>query len=806
MFINRHSIRGWLLVSILLLNGCNGDTDTNNDNSVGKDSSAVSLLAENVMLPSITNNRAQVNLKDKIHVQSDEEQSSEVDNYVANVESIDERKECSEIQINSTGFFVDVGDFVGVCSYKYDAANRSYPDASAQAYSIVVSQKDVNGPVATFKPISRTTMVNLPVTIDLGEELDGMVPSGYKLSQEVSLFGFGSVEVDTDNEAITYIPTSESEAGFTRIIYSYDNESSVIVGNITISLSEEANSAPNAPNIDYSEFGKPQINVNEEVVIDLSSYVSDPDGDAIQLIDVNSWNAAVTPVVPHDMNNLEFSFYSTTVGEHIVSYVLSDHFGGYASGLVRIEVYDPKKAPPWGNIKMDDKLFWGPLSKAEADAQGIDFTGTHYEKDTTIAISVFSQAEKQCQSLGRLPTAEEMRQLSQIHASDVSGYNWPLELGYYAKDGSEVKIIDIVNGNDTAANVNGQYVTCVTEGGFIIDSSESVLSAVADGREEAKVVAKVSAGGKPIAGVTVFANVDGDATLKNSEAQTNEDGFAKFGLVSKSAGHVDVTLSMKHMDTSPKATVQFLADERTANLKLNTTIDEQSADGGVDEVVASVVDVNNNPIPNLPIEFSSKDTVEIRSSSVQTGTDGKMRAEVVWTGKVPEDDVQAIVQGAYTTSLDTLISDRTDVHFKGVSYEVVNAYQKMQGTIDRPAVVCALITKNGKEASDVKVQWTSKESWVTPLASETTSNGLGEACTLFNLLDSAHHDEFVEVTAAVASSLATTKINFVENTVPLISVKLSEAGTDSSPAIVVAHVNDQDAVPVQDEPSLGVRQ
>ncbi|WP_158655044.1 Ig-like domain-containing protein [Vibrio campbellii] len=504
-------------------------------------------------------------------------------------------------------------------------------------------------------------------------------------------------------------------------------------------------------------------------------------------------------MAPENMDNLAFKFSSTKVGEHIVSYIISDHFGGYANGLVRIEVTDPSKVPPWGNITMDDKLFWGPLTKSQADAKGIEFTGTNYEKEAVVATSVISQAQQQCKPLGRLPTPEEMHQLSEIKAGDVGAYNWPIEVGYYAKIGSQVKVIDISRGNEITANAEGQYVTCVTEGGFVVDESKSDLYAIANGTDEAKVVVKVTAGGTPVPDVSVFAEAQKGATLKNSEAQTDEDGLASFSLVSLVAGSTEVVLSMDELEATPTATVRFVADETTASLSLETETDWQDSDGGINEVVAALVDANGNPIFDRPIQFNSFDTINIKPKSVTTNTNGEITAEVTWDGESFLEDVEAKVFGTYTTTLDQKIGDSTTVHFKGSNYRVESVYQKQQGTTDTHAYVCALVTKDGVQASEVKVLWSSSESWAAPIDSETESNGLGEACTEINLLDPAHHSEPVDITARIGSSQAKTSIMFSDDLTSRIWVKLYEGGSDISPAKVVANIVDDVGQPVSNK-------
>lgn len=74
-------------------------------------------------------------------------------------------------------------------------------------------------------------------------------------------------------------------------------------------------------------------------------YLIEPDKQPVQLIDVYSYNAVVGPVQSvGEFTSTKFSFKSNVPGLNYVTYVLSDHNGGYATGIVAINVGTPV---PW---------------------------------------------------------------------------------------------------------------------------------------------------------------------------------------------------------------------------------------------------------------------------------------------------------------------------------------------------------------------------------------------------------------------------------------------------------------------------
>ncbi len=635
--ISRKNARTSITTLMLaLLTGCNGASDDGNM-SVGNkptepnppSGESFALSAENTVNLSRNMSSSHILLEGKIH-----SSSQDVSNIVTSVRPVTELESCNDISFDSTSYTVNFDDFVGVCVYKYDAQNSKDPEQKASAYAISIAQKSVDSEVDHFTPISDTTLVGEPLTIDLKNDPNFVtqVPDGYTMDPQPTLIGEGDATADNTNQTITYRPADEG--GVAKIIYSYSNGSEVKLGNITISVSSSPNTAPNVPNqIDYShDPDAERVNINQEVIIDLAKYVSDDDGDALQLIYTDSWNAAVSPLNPQDMNNLKLRFETTKVGEHFVSYAVSDHYGGYAMGLIRIEVYDSGVAASWGNLQLDMSYYFAPLVKSDADAQGIAYTSSHIDKGANGAnVATFNllQAKDMCAPIGRLPTQDELIALSKIAGVGPAAYDgWPVEVDYWAFDSGSASIVNLKSGQTSQTpNAGGQYVTCIGEGGYLIDTAQSKLVAIGDGVDQASVAVKATFNGKPLAGITVKADVTGNANLANTSLETDAAGYAIFTIVDAISEQVTFDTNIENSTSIRSAQLHFTGNPNTAELLLESVTNNQPLTG-VNVFRATLKDAAGSPVAGQVIEYTQNPDLTYTPDEQQTNQYGEQKVIV----------------------------------------------------------------------------------------------------------------------------------------------------------------------------------
>lgn len=668
--ISRKNARTSITTLMLaLLTGCNGASDDGNM-SVGNNPTepnppsgeSLALSAENTVNLSRNMSSSHVLLEGKIH-----SSSQDVSNIVTSVRPVTELESCNDISFDSTSYTVNFDDFVGVCVYKYDAQSSIDPEQKASAYAISIAQKSVDSEVDLFAPISDTTLVGEPLTIDLKNDPNFVtqVPDGYTMDQQLTLIGGGDATADNTNQTITYKPADEG--GFAKIIYSYSNGSDVKLGNITISVSSSPNTAPNAPNIDYSDDPDAErVSINQEVIIDLAKYVSDDDGDALQLIYTDSWNAAVSPLNPQDMNNLKLRFETTKVGEHFVSYAVSDHYGGYAMGLIRIEVYDSGVAANWGNLQLDMSYYFAPLVKSDADAQGIAYTSSHIDTEANGAnVATFNllQAKDMCAASGRLPTQDELIALSKIAGVGPAAYDgWPVEVDYWALDSGSASIVNLKSGQTSQTpNAGGQYVTCIGEGGYLIDTAQSKLVAIGDGVDQASVAVKATFNGEPLAGITVEAAVTGSANLANTSLETDAAGYAIFTIVDAISEQVTFETNIENSTSIRSAQLHFTGNPNTAELHLESVTNNQPLTG-VNVFRATLKDAAGSPVAGQVIEYSQNPDLTYSPAEQQTNQDGAQQVSVQLNNPGSQS-YDYLVEAEYTRPDGTTNTDELPMKF-----------------------------------------------------------------------------------------------------------------------------------------------
>ncbi|MGE6180864.1 hypothetical protein [Aeromonas salmonicida] len=157
--------------------------------------------------------------------------------------------------------------------------------------------------------------------------------------------------------------TQPGSADWNRLVFTLANPAKPdedILGTLYVTVSEVANQAPTISNTKYNYSdtanGNPPILAFQKVTLDLANLknlsIADPEGKTWQLIDVQSYSASVASVAPNDVTNKRFTFQAGAVGEHIVSYIVGDHEGGYRMGQMRIDVGVKEAAKTWNSITL----------------------------------------------------------------------------------------------------------------------------------------------------------------------------------------------------------------------------------------------------------------------------------------------------------------------------------------------------------------------------------------------------------------------------------------------------------------------
>ncbi|AGU98528.1 peptidase [Vibrio campbellii ATCC BAA-1116] len=504
------------------------------------------------------------------------------------------------------------------------------------------------------------------------EVRDPDLTAGYTLDREVVVMGDGVASGNSETDVITYEANSQ---GVTRLVYTMTNAdgSALLVGTVDVAVSGPGNHAPVATDASFRMESDDIESPQTPQTFDLSAYVSDEDdGDDIQLILVDAWNAQVDLAAPDDTSNLSFTFKPRHAGFHYVTYVVTDNKGGYGVAQVKIEVVDLSAGATWGNIQMGLKLFFGPLTSSEADLQGVTSTSSNFDSnDADVATFNFVRAEDSCQSKGRLPTSDELKALAQYNNGQVISDGWPVDLAYWANNNGTGELIDLKNNGSVVPETNpgGYYVSCMNEAGLVVVDADSRLEAVADDAEQAVVAVKLTLDDMPVEGQLIEASAPDrtNVTFDDTTLYTNDKGVAKFALNTWEAGQVPVNIKYDG-ETLLTQNVTFVADEATARLVLEVTKNNAPYDDSTgNEVEATMVDDNNNPLVGRPVTFTSPEeqSVTINKGSEVTDATGKQNASVVWKDSSTTDASTTVtVTGSYTPqSTGTQISETAEITF-----------------------------------------------------------------------------------------------------------------------------------------------
>ncbi|HIF9445333.1 TPA: hypothetical protein ACX6SI_001619 [Photobacterium damselae] len=441
-----------LITSIFII-GCDGGDSSNGHNNSSEDISTPqheSLIALDSFDLSNIKDEYYIDLKDKMI------SSNGSDVRLGNLSLLNDDKRCNIISRDNYGFTIDASEAKG-CSYHYSVISNNInakSNHSITAVSRVAISKNLDNVQLT--PIAAATSNGEPVTIDLKASLaeSGYVldTNNFVLSNDVVLsdppLSNSNLDVDVINNKITYSPSSDFY-GVERILYQYSNSNNeVLLGAVDVAVSVGINTTPEAENFAFIPTGMSEVvNSNEEVVIDIKNFISDPDkDDKLQLVGAYTYNAQVTipPDVDNSFDDTVFKFKARDAGTYNISYIVSDHNGGYAVGVVFVAVKGL-----YNNIILEkfdpDVLLSPPLLVSEAINSGILFisgpegNGTDSLDKVVNATHNWYVANGYCEARGgSLPSIQQLEALyDKYHSGSTSVFSethWPIDVPYWTID------------------------------------------------------------------------------------------------------------------------------------------------------------------------------------------------------------------------------------------------------------------------------------------------------------------------------------------------------------------------------------
>lgn len=525
-----------IIISMLVLIGCDGGGEENDNTDVEVPNPEVSIIQANFV-----QDKSLIMLESEILVSASSSNNEKL--KLSSVEAINQSQSC-EIKKIEGMTFTTLSDQVEECQFRYIVEPVNSEVFTGQSSSIVRVSVSDTASDNTLPNLSETTDVDSPISINLSEELENdLDTSTYIVSEEVTLLGAGSVYVSSQSNTIIYTPT---DIGVTRIMYSMTDGTTTKLGNIDVAVSDIGNTPPVAN--DYIREGK--LAKDMSVEIDLTDSVSDAE-DSVILDSVRAYNAEteITSTTEHT-----FTFQSSEPGPHEVAYTVTDGRGGYAVGQVYIEVEpDFSLVQDWEDITIYDSTistaltFTAPVSKVLADYTNTAYTsyqtqdGISGPKSAEVVTMNLGQAQSYCASRnGRLPITREWELLLDSYGNLFHSQNWPAGMEYWSADmlsANTVRSFDATTGfiGELDKESQSAFATCVLLNSEIINdfNTELTLSDIVDAKSN-------------VVGVVV--DPDGDIApyqdvklLSENQYGVFSNGASEIELIANTSGEVQDT-------------------------------------------------------------------------------------------------------------------------------------------------------------------------------------------------------------------------------------------------------------------------
>ncbi|HFQ5126267.1 TPA: hypothetical protein ACGUU0_000706 [Vibrio vulnificus] len=368
-----------LITMSFVLLGCGGEgsgsSSSNNNDSVEQEPV---VYTQDGILRTYTEQKLSVNLSDRNSISSNE--ALAIDSIV----NITGSSQCDPIAISGMTFELNAFEEPTMCQYQYSL--RSVEGGTTfwnprMVMNVVVEKRAVILPnsLRSMRSLPSTTLPSIQVSvstpgsvlnIDLNAQLASLYPKdssdkNYVLSNTILVLGSGSAKATTDDlkkSIVEYSSDFNDLGGITRLIYSLsddfdgDGVGDFKVGAIDISVSRSgSNSNPITKYFQWTN-NDADINIGQKYTIDVASDISaectygrepqdtkgsciyDSDNDSLQITGVYAYDATVASSAPDKLTNTKFDVTFARGGLHDINYQVTDHNGGFATGIVRVYV------------------------------------------------------------------------------------------------------------------------------------------------------------------------------------------------------------------------------------------------------------------------------------------------------------------------------------------------------------------------------------------------------------------------------------------------------------------------------------
>ncbi|MNB84812.1 Invasin [compost metagenome] len=174
-------------------------------------------------------------------------------------------------------------------------------------------------------------------------------------------------------------------------------------------------------------------------------------------------------------------------------------------------------------------------------------------------------------------------------------------------------------------------------------------------------VTVVDANNNPLPDTDVTWRVDGSAQLTSgSTGKTGADGTLQVTFTDLTAQTVNITATLASGSTK-SATSTFVPDTASAKIATLTTTTGAVANGAAtNQATVTVVDANNNPLPDTDVTWRVDGSAQLTSGSTgKTGADGTLQVAFTDTTVEPVNITATLGNGVSQTSISNFVIDIT---------------------------------------------------------------------------------------------------------------------------------------------------
>jgi hypothetical protein len=566
-------------------------------------------------------------------------------------------EECQALTKNGLGFDVKTQSGA-LCDYQFTVSNAQTSDSASMK---VFSTQAVN---AILPPLSHAMVLNgANEPLNLPTLLGTDWPAGYSLDAS-SVTVQGSEDnlgvASSSGNIITYMGPDFS--GWNRIIYTLTNETKPnenVFGSIYITVSESVNQPPriSKPKYNYNvENGNAVVLTGDNIDINLASFITEPDGQQWQLIVAQSYTATVTPKNASSITNKNILFSSGTVGEHIISYVVADHFGGYSAGLIQVTVSVKEHEVTWNALDVGSTTYIAPLRYSDGVDTGFNVTPLWDSSiNNTIAGYNENSAEAYCNTVGTIPSVSEMARLRTAHYTELVTTGelnkWPTMKPYLVRNDVNTAYLgyDITTGEVVGNRSGLYYLTCVVNPN--LDMSIISRQVIANGDTvRIAMIAKAPSTNVILSQVaTGLVNELSDNDVNRRESGSSRELMVTVQSVKAGVYRFKVVNSIDPADSVSSPIIHFHADVTTARLMgLTVNInDAQANNADVNKITATILDANGNPVANQKITVDLTDVGIVANSAMLIN---------------PQNTLITDINGSVTLSITNSEPENVDVY------------------------------------------------------------------------------------------------------------------------------------------------